>query len=741
MKNSIKGVSVDFVRDKALLDRIGCGPHEYASYVDGLSEDEKDMEFTVPDDVALDEYEFDNSRCDAEFEKVEDGYKGTDNFMRGAVQKMRKGPNDPYSRCIGIYSADGMYKMESRRGVMAYLGKHGRGRCIAVPQCKMMNSTVLDAYARWKVYTGDMDEAVNGWSGEFGKSGMYGKSAVKWLDSKGFTVTGTHVPFDLWCIMGTVFGKVLKVWRGIALRDMKRMPTWMYVEVQEVFEALNTGCRWCDLSDTSRKEWTKNIWESFARLKGIGLAWDLPNKEDNGRTAFWTRGMLESTCVYRRVEKKDEKACIAEWGDCYEPCGFKVHVKGNPIFEFCWRNGGNSPAAVQVREYEHDAKRVLGVKGWSYCFQMIWASWLVQYRNYWMRRNRQYDTCVLEWSQKEMLEGFRDSVFDIRHLSTDEMMKIMEYHTQKYVFTNNEDRPAHIDTATVVKRCVVAWTMPSTFENEVVLVKNEKKQSMTLADSGVVDVSDAVKLAMSRQAEINEGNAKHVVTLDGERISTNQSVICSSELGKDGIRRIIEGINQRGYTHEHGVQSLKREDRGRLKINSNTSVEKDYSSLHLNIAYALNGKSFKGDGYDIGRWYRQYNMTHEEARKICKMMTLRMFNAKNRTQAIYSFKKWWNEEHGLKKDEYIPWLYDVYDGIMAKHQAIAHEFCKNRGVYFMYLDGRLIREVCHRLVREGICALSIHDSVIVEKQYGEKAKSIMIEEYEKMFNGCTIKVK
>jgi len=733
---------MDFVRDRKILDRIGCkGRDEYACYVDGLSDDDKDAGFAIPEGVDLDEDEFDNTNCDADFEKVADGYTGTEGFMKGAISRMRKRSGDMYPTCVGIYSADGMYRMESRRGVTAYLGKDGRGRCVAIPQCKMMNSTVLDGYAKRTVYTGDASGVSGACNGSFGKSGMCGSNAVQWLQSNGFGVSGTHVPFDLWCVMGTVFGKVLKVWRGIAKRDMRRMPSWMYVELQEVFEGLNTGCRWSDLSVASRKEWTRLIWEAFRRMRSIGLAWDLPNKGDNGRTAFWTKAMLESTCVYRRVDKKDEQACAAEWGDEYEPCGFKVNVKGNAVFKFCWQKGGNSPAVVQVREYEHDAKRVLGVKGWSYCFQMIWASWLVQYRNYWVKHGLRYDTCVLEWSQKEMLEGFRDSVFEIRHLSTDEMRRVLEYHTRRYVLEHDDGRPAHIEDVSVVRRCVLSWTMPKTLENEAVLVKDERKRNLTLAESKVEEVPDEVRLAKSRQEEINRENAKSVVTLDGKRISTSQSVICSSSVGSDGVRRITIGINQRGYTHKHGVQSLSKEDRSRLKINAHTSAEVDYSSLHLNIAYALNGKTFSGDGYDIGRWYRQYHLTHEEARSICKMMTLRMFNAKNRTQAIYSFKKTWNEKHGRDKKEYIDWLYDVYDGIMLKHQAIAHEFCRNRGVYFMHLDGILIREVCHRLVREGICALSVHDSVIVEKQYVEKAKSVMVEEYAKMFNGSVIKVK
>jgi hypothetical protein len=178
-----------------------------------------------------------------------------------------------------------------------------------------------------------------------------------------------------------------------------------------------------------------------------------------------------------------------------------------------------------------------------------------------------------------------------------------------------------------------------------------------------------------------------------------------------------------------------------LKINGNRVKEVDYSSLHPNMLYALNGISFnKKDMYDVGNWYANEGLTSEEARKAVKMMLLRMINAKNVSNAIYSFKKAWNEEMGLGKNNKINWLYKLFNSINAAHSQIAHEFCTGKGVYLMNLDGKLIREVCWRLTREQICALSIHDSVIVESKYQDKADQIMKEEYEKMFNGFTIEV-
>ena len=740
-----------FIRDKEILDRIGCqGKWEFAELDE--TADEADFE-GIPDiEMCADEdEEFDNSNCDADFDKESDGYEGVEGYMRGVLMKKEKKPTDKYSRCVGIYSADGMYKMEAKRGVTAYLGNDGLARCVALPQCKMMNSTVLDGYAKRKVYIGEMEPTVKEYSGDFGKSGLRGKKAVAWLASKGFEVQGTHIPFDLWCVFGVVMGKALRVWRGAAKRDMGNMPSWMYVDIREVFECLNPGNRWEDLSEPSRKDWVRRIHNSFERMRGTGMAWDMPDKS-GGRIASWSYGMLESTFVYRRVSESDEKDCLKEWGDVYEPCGFKVHLKNNRIFLFCWRHKVNSPSVVQIRRYEHDSKKVMGVKGSNRCFHMIWASWLMQYRNYWTKRGLKFNTCVLEWSQKEMLKGFEDSVFEIRHLSSDEMLKIMTYHTLEYADAHGGKRPAHAESVYMVRRCVVGWTMPKNLSGESVLVKvkgdNDSKygrgKNMSLDELDLDKVPDEVKFTIERMEEINRENAKHVVTLDGwKRIDTNESAIFNCVTDICGKSSILEGLYGRCYSMRNGIQTLKKVDRRRVKIDGNPTKEVDYCSLHLMILYAKNGIGFSGfhDAYDTGLWYRGTGLTKDEARNACKMLVLRMLNAKNKNHAIYSFRNEWNRQHGIPLDQRIPWLLKLYDSILMTHAKIAHEFCANKGVELMNIDGRLIREVCHRLVRERICCLAVHDSVLVESHNAYRAMCIMKEEFSKMFKGCEITVK
>lgn len=736
-------VSVKFVRDNEVLKKIGCTDGDDYAVIEEIVE-ESDETVGILDDIALDEEEVtvDNSRCDAEFDVVDDGYEGMDGFLRGVVCKMQGGRYDKHATCLGIYTVDGMYKMESKRGVAHYPGINGRAECVAIPQCKMMNSTVLDKHAVHTVYTGNASMAKKGGTVSIGKSiiGKKGADVGDWLGKYGFSLDGTHVPFDLWCVVGAVYGKALKIWRGIVKRDMSKMPSWIYVEIPEVFETLNAGSKWRDLSQNTKDEWIVGITDAFRKLNATGLAWDLPS-EDKSRTAMFTRSILENSLVSHRVDSKEESSCLSKWGDVYEPCGFKVKLKGGAIFDFCWRKGNNSPSVVQVRKYEHDSKKILGVKGWTKCFHMIWASWLIQYRNYWKRRNGGYNSCELEWSQKEMLQGFDGSVFNIRHLSTDEMVAIMKYHTTKYVFERGEKRPAHVHEVFVSKRCTVGWTLPKSLAGESVVIKNDTGVNISLDDAGISKISANVVLARSRMDMINEENMNHVATLDGRKIDVCESVIYRAEKDESGNPHVIDDKNGRCYSMKNGIQGLKREERKRVLIDGKKTKEVDYSCLHPHMLYALNGATFVGDMYDVGRWYLKYGMDVDEARKACKKMMLITINAKNPVVAMYSFKKNWNTERGLPENTYIEWIYDLFDAIKRKHGAIANEFCTGKGTYLMNLDGKLIREVCHRLTRERICTLAIHDSVIVESRYADKVANVMREEYEKMFSGHTITVK
>jgi hypothetical protein len=120
-------------------------------------------------------------------------------------------------------------------------------------------------------------------------------------------------------------------------------------------------------------------------------------------------------------------------------------------------------------------------------------------------------------------------------------------------------------------------------------------------------------------------------------------------------------------------------------------------------------------------------------------------NARRHNEAFGSLKVNWNGEHGRKKDAYVPWIGDFEKALNARHSAISGLLCSGIGTRLQYIDGKMIRKVCVRLCEMGICALPVHDSVIVQDKYSNVCERIMVEEYEKAVGhqgfSCKIKKK
>ena len=666
--------------------------------------------------------DYDNSHCDYDFEKTCDGYHGIQNYMHGDISVYMKNNSSPFPELQGYFDKHGLYKMQSAKGTVGYLGYQGKARGICIPQCKFMNSTVLDIYAEHKVYIGKVYSSKNFIELNDNKLNDKDEHEVEMFVRQYMKDSFTHLSFDYWCVIGAIYGKALMAWRGVEKLNYKKMPLYMTITISEIFETLNPECHWNDLDDNNKYIWKKKLKEMFFNLNHWGMLYDLPD-EENKRKAYCSKHILENSWIKRRaIGNKEEQRCLNEWGELYEPFGFKVRLRGSFLFDFCWRKGYNSPSVVQLRPYDYNYKKIFNKKktNWHKCFSLIWGAWLVQYRNYWIKRKKEYQSCELRFSSKEMRYGFLNSIFDFKTLSTDEMEMILNWYSVKKVFESKMKRPAHIEKCYIVKRGELYWELPKNLNNESVLLKNEKGINIGLNDIDNIQIPDEVKLAQSRMSGINEENNKHEVLFNGNKLDVNEKVIYRVYGNK-----IDYTNNGRCYSMKNGVQSLNKQERKQVMIDGHKTVEIDYSALHPNMLYALNNVVFKGnDIYDVGRWYKGH-LDKEKARKAVKMMFLRMINAKSKMIALYSFKESWNEENGRDKNEYISWMYNLYEAIKKKHYLIAHEFCSGKGTYLMNLDGKLIREVGWRLTREKICVLSVHDSIIVDDRFADKAKKIM----------------
>lgn len=609
---------------------------------------------------------------------------------------------------------------------------------ICIPQCKFMNSTVLDEYAKHTVFVG-RNQNYNGGDSivGLGPSHIGGKSDSdrRWLSSLPFDVDGTHVSFDLWCLVGIVYGKALKIWRNLKPHK-KVVPEFVGMSFKDMFESLNPSCSWKSLSPKTKEYWTEKFVEGYGVLRRTSLLYDLPIKIDGKevREAYIMNSIMDSRLVFKRLKTDD--------GEEKRPFGIIARLRGHPLFDFCWSQ--EVPSFVQLCAKDFDCKRIFGTsRCMRKCFPVLWGTWLVQYRNYWKCRDKAFKTCDLIWKRGEMDSAFSNSVFNVGHLTTEEMRKVLEWRSEEKFggVESTEKRRLFLSRCSILRRGEVSWELPSPKYSESVVLKDDDKKNTRLSEAGEVVPDEFVEDARRKMEEINLENSRHKICLGKTRIEPHESVIFNAVKKEDGSRVVDSSHNGRCYSMANGIQGLNRKSRMQVRIDGVETAEVDYNSLHPNMLYALNGIDCGELGmYDLGNRWHGGELDEFNSRKAVKMMLLRLINAKTKANAVHSFKTAWNESHGRDKKEYIPWLFRLYDEILKYHRAINHEFCSGKGTYLMNLDGRLIREVCHRLAKEHVCALGVHDSVVVRKDCAWRARKIMIEEYGKMFNGRKIGV-
>ena len=755
-----------YIHSKEILKRIGCTA-EGMYAVDCSNEQDRVGAGTVLDDDVLsgiddqaETLEIDNSDCDAEFEEDASGkgYSGVPGFMHGGIRVYRKGSGSQYAEELGIFSSDGMYRMESARGATLYPGKMGRARCLAIPQCKMMNLTVEDdlecidhpVYVLEPMRPNDWREAKGvedlglSWFSQSRKA-KKARSNEEGFKEFGYGAVGTHVPFDLWMAAGAVLGKALRVWFTVAGMKKSLMPTYMSMTVQEMFEAMNPGCDWMDLSLESRMHWREELRDLMDRLRRLALGFDLPPRRGTkGRHAYVMRSVLKSTFVERRASEPEEEACRSRFGSVWMPDGFKVELKASGIYDFMWRRTNvKVPSCVILRPYDNNCRAIYGVKGWRRCYQTTYVGWLINRNNYFRKHCDYFRTCRLGFDRKSLKRAFSGSVCHEAWLDDAEVGRLLRWHTPDGVMDGGRKRPSHIASYGQDGKHSFTWEMHRSLDGDPLIFKRGRKENMpegdVVAEAGPLPAKvEAAKAAME---EINRLNSFHFAYIGRRRLSTSEAIIYGVKRLKDGGLEIQDGVNGRCYSNRHGIQSLKKGDRLRVKIDGEAVSEVDYSSLHLSMLYAMNGiECHMADLYDVGTWWHGTGLTKEEARKAVKMMVVRMINARSIVMAKMSFKASWNRARKRRPECWIGWLNSLYEAIQKAHAPIAGEFSRNRGVVLMNMDGEMIRAVCLRLARAGICALAVHDSVVVPKSKASEAKNVMIEEFRRMLNG-NVKVK
>ncbi|BDQ33594.1 hypothetical protein [Pseudodesulfovibrio portus] len=172
------------------------------------------------------------------------------------------------------------------------------------------------------------------------------------------------------------------------------------------------------------------------------------------------------------------------------------------------------------------------------------------------------------------------------------------------------------------------------------------------------------------------------------------------------------------------IQNIPSELRAYVTINGVPVQEVDYKGLHPTMLYIEEGAPMVGDPYLIPGYGQPY-------RDLIKVFFLIMFNAESDTKAVEGIR---GEVHGnpelLRRyhecmtDDF---LYQALDDISRHHAPIAHHIASGVGKRLQRLDSEMMEMVMLDLMRKGILAIPIHDSLLVQNIHEHELVMTMSE--------------
>ena len=239
--------------------------------------------------------------------------------------------------------------------------------------------------------------------------------------------------------------------------------------------------------------------------------------------------------------------------------------------------------------------------------------------------------------------------------------------------------------------------------------------------------------------------AKHTVTVkyktDKVKSKYEKRFEENTPLGETMFRRNFLGKGKGGRFYARGkggvYQRMPGEVRDCLNIDGEETIEIDFKCEHLNILYAkenLDMWSIMNDAYSIDGINNEYRL-------VVKVALLVMLNCKKTSNLFNIIYAHFNrEKEQWKRDIFFDKFMKEYsseekfnefiDNIRKKHFLIEKYFCSGIGADLQRQDSDIMATVLEECLNNGIIALPVHDSVIVQRKYLNEVQIIMKEAFK-----------
>lgn len=263
----------------------------------------------------------------------------------------------------------------------------------------------------------------------------------------------------------------------------------------------------------------------------------------------------------------------------------------------------------------------------------------------------------------------------------------------------------------------ISWEAIETKASPEIILKDIEKKIIRFKGN---EFTVAVRGKLTVVNELYNENDFRTV-LDGEYNSTRLFPRLSAiyNRGSFGMGGRLYCLASKGMSY----QSLNKAERQRIRINGSNTVELDFSGLHLNMLYAMQGLQLTTD---------PYSFVGADMRKYAKLALLVLINAESERAALFSLINDYPEVKNWKA---------ILSACKKFHAPIAEYFNSGIGLQLQNLDGAMALEIISYFAKKNICCLPIHDSFIVETRWQDELKAVMMDVYKRHNNGFCCEIK
>jgi hypothetical protein len=202
------------------------------------------------------------------------------------------------------------------------------------------------------------------------------------------------------------------------------------------------------------------------------------------------------------------------------------------------------------------------------------------------------------------------------------------------------------------------------------------------------------------------------------------------------VRIISDDEHTLGGRYYAAWQNIRNGLRKYLTIDGSKIVELDYRSMNPSMLWALEGKSVFteiGYPYDIKTVVHDVPKINKDAIKVlfaCLVGTKRKCDAVNAAM------------NSLQDDDIevqLEAMYEAADELLRLNQPIMKHLLqgKQKALQMQFLDSQVCASILQRMMDMDIVCLPIHDSFIVQREHEDTLRSVMVEEFQRHFNGIT----